>query len=175
MREIRYVTRVLVALGAFALMLLPSAALAQQSGQGYGQQQESVESNRDQVQSGENVTIQVMGYAANAQVTVTVTGVMNTTFTRTTTAAGNLSFVLEVPCGTQSGDAPVNVSGPDGEGNTVTNDTTFAVAGSSNACAAPGLSATGQNLSNGGLLAIGAIVLGGGLVAYTRRRRSHTG
>lgn len=128
-------------------------------------------------EAGQEVTFVADEFAVGAEVLVQVGGVVVTTGTVVANAQGVATAAIEIPCGTPEGDATVSFTGEGETGGERVVTTNFTVVGATAACPAGavdegGLAATGINLSNGVLLALGLLVIGGGAVAAGRRNRT---
>lgn len=133
----------------------------------------SAQCDASQVAPGGAIECEAGGFEAGSEVVVEVLG---NGFSRTITVTANdegvASVTVQIPAEANDGRATITFEGEDAEGNFVR------VAGASftveePAAGAEAIPATGANVSNGAILALGVIVLGGALVYGARRRRRH--
>lgn len=130
-------------------------------------------SGPETVQPGTSPTFVAQGFQAGSEVTVVLSGVLSATGTTTANAGGVASFQVTVPCAAAAGPATITFqgTGEDGEARTVATDFTVSDDTAVACERAAGLAGTGTQISNLGMLAIAALLVGGGLLAYTRTNR----
>lgn len=128
----------------------------------------------EQVNPGTSPTFVGDGFAPGAQVEIGVLGVVVTQGTVVANRGGVARATIEIPCGTEPGDATITMTGEGEDGETRVVETDFTVTdNTARACVqSAGLAATGWNFSNGLLVAAALLVVGGGAVYAGRRRNS---
>lgn len=127
------------------------------------------------VAPGETIRCEARGFAAGAEVIVEVLGNgFSRTLTVTADAEGVASVTVQIPPEANDGRGTITFTGEGPDGSQQVASASFVVQTVPAAPADDGpIPTTGANLSNGALLALGVIVLGGSLVYGARRRRSH--
>lgn len=126
------------------------------------------------VAPGDTITCQAEGFAAGTEVVVEVLG--NGFALSTTTTAdseGVASATIQIPEDANDGEATIAFEGQDASGEFVR----VAVASfqvQEEAAADGPIPTTGAEVSNGAIIALGVILLGGSLVYGARRRRKST-
>lgn len=132
----------------------------------------SAQCDTSQVAPGGTITCEAGGFAAGTEVIVEVLGNgFSRTITVTADGEGVASVTVQIPPEANDGRTTITFEGQDAEGNFLR-----VAAASFTVQEAPGpaeqpIPATGANASNGAILALGVIVLGGALVYGARRRR----
>ena len=160
---------IVIAVALLGLVLSAGAALAQ-SRPAYPPGA-SVACDASAGTPGETIACSATGFAPGSEVTVEVLGNgWSLTLTVTANSEGVASASFQIPEDANDGRATVTFSGQDASGNFVrVASATFTV--QEQAAGAGPIPATGANVSNGAILALGGIVLGGALVYGSRRRR----
>lgn len=123
--------------------------------------------------AGVTVTVTGDGFANGATVVVQTGGVVVTTGTVVANRGGVATARIEIPCDTAPGEVAVTMTGEGENGGERVVTTSFTVTDATAAACVEGrgLAATGANASNGLMLALGLLVVGGGAVAVSRRKK----
>lgn len=133
----------------------------------------SAQCDASTVAPGETITCQAGGFEAGSEVVVEVLGNgFSRTITVTADAEGVAEVSVQIPAEANDGRATITFEGRDASGNFIrVAAASFTV--QEEAAGEEPIPATGANVSNGTILALGVIVLGGALVYGARRRRRH--
>lgn len=165
---------VLATLTSLLLAMAFIPAMAQQNPYGGGAPTTDEAQGPATVQPGTDATFTGAGFAVGGEVVVRVVGVINTTGTVIANRGGVARATIEIPCPTPAGEATITLTGEGENGGERVVSETFTVTDNTAAACIEGrgLAATGINLSNGVLLALGLLILGGGALAASRRTRT---
>lgn len=164
---------VLATLTSLLLALAFMPAMAQDNPYGGGEPTTDEAQAPESAPAGTTVTVTGEGFGVGGEVVVRAVGVVNTTGTVVANRGGVATAKIEIPCGTPAGDVNVTMTGEGENGGERVVSTTFTVTDATAAACVEGrgLAATGANASNGLMLALGLLVVGGGAVAVSRRKK----
>lgn len=157
---------IVIVMVLMGLVFTASAALAQAYPPGA-----SAQCPTSAPEPGDSVTCSADGFAPGSEVDVEVRGTAwSRDFTVTASSEGVASVTFQVPADANDGEATITFTGPDASSDfTRVASATFTV--QEEAAGEGPIPATGADVSNGAILALGGIVLGGALVYGSRRRR----
>lgn len=134
----------------------------------------SAECDTSQVAPGGTITCRAGGFAAGTEVIVEVLGNgFSRTVTVTADGEGVAEVTVQIPPEANDGRTTITFEGRDAEGNFLRVAAASFTVQETTARGEGPIPATGANVSNGAILALGVIVLGGALVYGARRRRQH--